>query len=172
LIHILNDARLRIAVTEVLNEITSPRQLDNLDCLKFISDILRFLLTLFVHEKKIDFDMMSAILESSQFLYHTQNNRKTFLTQFLHDHGIWSNSMAWKECIELTMKKRMQESSERIKKRQEQKKKDKPADAKPKNLFGLGFGKIKTLMQSKESKFNEEVFKHTNLIFNELSKYV
>jgi hypothetical protein len=27
-------------------------------------------------------------------------------------------------------------------------------------------------MQSKESKFNEEVFKHTNLIFNELSRSV
>ena len=71
------------------------------------------------------------------------------------------------------MKLRMQESSERIKKRQEMKKKGPQTDQhKPKKLFGIGFGKIKTLMQSKEQKFNDEVFKHTNLIFNELSKFM
>ena len=40
-----------------------------------------------------------------------------------------------------------------------------------KSLFGMGLGKIKNLIQSKESKFNEELEKHTNLIFNELSRY-
>ena len=42
--------------------------------------------------------------------------------------------------------------------------------------FGKGFGKlngkIKGLMQTKEQKFNEEAAKHSNLIFNELSKFV
>ena len=36
----------------------------------------------------------------------------------------------------------------------------------------MGLGKIKNLMTSKESKFNEEILIHTNLIFNELSRYV
>ena len=31
---------------------------------------------------------------------------------------------------------------------------------------------VKTTVQSKESKFNEEIRVHTNLIFNELSRYV
>ena len=65
IIHILNDTRVRSAITEVLIDISAPKQVDNLDCLKYISDILRFILTLFVHEKKIDFQMMSAIVDSS-----------------------------------------------------------------------------------------------------------
>jgi len=36
----------------------------------------------------------------------------------------------------------------------------------------MGLGKIKNFMQSKESKFNQELEKHTNLIFNELSRYM
>ena len=43
-------------------------------------------------------------------------------------------------------------------------------------MIGSVLGKIKTTVkttvQSKESKFNEEVKIHTNLIFNELSRYV
>ncbi len=36
----------------------------------------------------------------------------------------------------------------------------------------MGLGKIRNFMQSKESKFNQELEKHTNLIFNELSRYM
>lgn len=39
-------------------------------------------------------------------------------------------------------------------------------------VFKTGIGKLKGLMQSKESKFNEDVAKHQMLIFNELSKYI
>ena len=38
--------------------------------------------------------------------------------------------------------------------------------------FGKLNGKVKGLMQSRESKFNEEVVKFQILIFNELSKFV
>ena len=38
--------------------------------------------------------------------------------------------------------------------------------------FGKLNGKIKTLIQTKEQKFNEEATKHSTLIFNELSKFV
>ena len=39
-------------------------------------------------------------------------------------------------------------------------------------ILNKGFGKIKTLMQSKESKLNDEIVRHSNLIFQELSRYV
>ena len=35
-----------------------------------------------------------------------------------------------------------------------------------------GFAKFKGFMQSKESKFNEEAARHSNIIFNELSRFV
>lgn len=50
LVAIMNDTAMRVAVTEVLLEINAPRIISNIDCLKILSDILRFILTLFVHE--------------------------------------------------------------------------------------------------------------------------
>lgn len=96
------------------------------------------------------------------------------LTHFIMDHGIWADVQAWKECIAINIKDKMEESSERTKRRQQQKAAaESTSKFMPnKNIFGKGFGKIKTMMQSKEQKFNEEVFKHQNLIFNELSRYV
>lgn len=49
-ISIMNDSAMRVAVTEVLQEINAPKIISNIDCLQLISDILRHILTLFVHE--------------------------------------------------------------------------------------------------------------------------
>lgn len=65
LIHVLNDFRLRSAITDVFQEITAPRLIGQLDCLNLIADIIRFILTLFVHENKPDFELLGAILDSS-----------------------------------------------------------------------------------------------------------
>ena len=85
------------------------------------------------------------------------------------DHGIWSNIRVWKQCIELNVKKKITESNDRQKFRE---KKNETQNPKSKKILGMGLGKIKNLMTSKESKFNEEILVHTNLIFNELSRYV
>ena len=65
LVHIMNDPKMRIAATEVLQEVQAPKSVKNIDCLKLLSDILRFILTLFVHEKSADFDFMTAMLEAA-----------------------------------------------------------------------------------------------------------
>lgn len=107
------------------------------------------------------------------------------------DHGIWADTGAWRECIEATLKYRMYESNLRLKRRQSRansvSKRDQLPEKEGKGMlfsqkhkvvgagataFKKGFGKIKGLMQSKEQKFNEEVAKHSNMIFNELSKFV
>jgi hypothetical protein len=41
---------MRDAISEVLKEVTGPRKIKSLDCLKLLSDVLRFVLALFVHE--------------------------------------------------------------------------------------------------------------------------
>ena len=69
IVAIMNDSAMRVAVTEVLQEINAPRIISNIDCLKILSDILRFILTLFVHEQNIDFEFLSAMLDCSHFLY-------------------------------------------------------------------------------------------------------
>ena len=51
LVSLLNDQKIRCAITEVLQDIVQPRPIENMDCLNLLSDLLRFLLTMFVHEK-------------------------------------------------------------------------------------------------------------------------
>lgn len=101
------------------------------------------------------------------------------------DHGIWQDTGAWRECIETTLKLKMNESALRMKRRanraslvmpQKTEKEDKDKKSIVKSTFNKGFGKlngkIKGLMQSKEQKFNVEAEKHQTLIFDQLSKYV
>ena len=45
------DSRLRDAITEVLQEVQTPRQVCDIECAKIIADLMRYLLTIFVHEK-------------------------------------------------------------------------------------------------------------------------
>jgi hypothetical protein len=108
------------------------------------------------------------MLDCSHHLHYFQNNRKTYLTVFLVDHGIWNNVRVWKQCIELNVKTKITEANERLKRREQAKE----LPAKSKKILGMGLGKIKNFITSKESKFNEEVLVHSNLIFNELSRYV
>ncbi len=56
---------MRIAIKEVLQEITTPKCIYNIECLKMISDILRFVLTLFVHEESINYELLITILDAS-----------------------------------------------------------------------------------------------------------
>ena len=83
-----------------------------------MADLIRFLLTLFVHEKSVDYELLRAVLESSALIYFLNNNRKTLLTHLIMDHGIWKDIQAWKECIEANIKIKMKESTERMKRRQ------------------------------------------------------
>ena len=57
--------------------------------------------------------------------------------------------------------------------REEMKKKNAQTETQKKSgIFNKGIGKLKNLVQSKESKFNDEIVKHSNLIFSELSRYM
>lgn len=62
---------MRLTLTEILNEVGShPKRIENLECLKLIADIIRFVLTLFVHEEAADYRLMATILDCSQNLYY------------------------------------------------------------------------------------------------------
>ena len=50
---------------DILMEITHPKKIENLECLKIIADIIRFVLTLFVHEQDADYRLLAAILDCS-----------------------------------------------------------------------------------------------------------
>lgn len=56
-------------MTDVLGEINSPKRIENADCLRMIADIMRFCLTLFVHEEVTDYRLLAAILDCSSCLF-------------------------------------------------------------------------------------------------------
>ena len=78
---------------------------------------MRYMLTLFVHEQKIDYNLLRAMLESSAHIYHVNNNRRYLVTHYIWDHGIWRDIEAWRSCIEVNIKDKMKDAAERIKKR-------------------------------------------------------
>jgi len=117
IIQMMHDTKMRMFMTEILSEITAPKRIENIDCLRLIADILRFVLTLFVHEEGCDYRLLSVILDVSQYLYFVSNRRKQYLSYYLVDHGIWSDSGSWRECIEVHLKFKMHESVLRMKRR-------------------------------------------------------
>jgi hypothetical protein len=65
------------------------------------------------------------------------------------DHGIWADVNAWKECIEINIRDKMEESTERAKKRQQLKAAAEASSSKfvlNKKVFGKGMSKIKKMM--------------------------
>jgi len=65
IIQMMHDTKMRGIMTEILSEITSPKRIDNIECLRLIADIIRFVLTLFVHEEDADYRLLAVILDCS-----------------------------------------------------------------------------------------------------------
>jgi hypothetical protein len=65
IIQMMHDTKMREFMTEILSEITAPKFIENIECLRLIADILRFVLTLFVHEEGCDFRLLAVILDVS-----------------------------------------------------------------------------------------------------------
>ena len=89
LIQMLHDQEMRQTLTEVLLEVNAPKKIEDQACMKVISDIIKYVLTLFVHEQVTDYRLLAAILESSSNLYQKLERRKQSLSMFLMEHGIW-----------------------------------------------------------------------------------
>lgn len=81
---------MRDSLSDILVEFGKAHEIQNQDCMKMIADILRYTLTIFVHEEVADYKFLYVILEFSQSLYiSTTKNRKVYLSSLLYDHGIW-----------------------------------------------------------------------------------
>ena len=101
MIQYMHNKELRAVLTEVLHEINSPKPLMVIECHKQLADIIKFILTLFVHEQSNDYRLLYSVLDSSHHIYFLPSNRrKQFLYTLLEDHGIWhGDAHNWHECI-------------------------------------------------------------------------
>ena len=148
-------------LNDILSEITAPRSIENIETLQQISDILRFVLTLFVHEQDCEYRLLGVILDISQMLYYVNNRRKRYLLFYFMDHGIWADTNKWRECIISNIKYKIAQSDLRMKWREDRQRKlveDTKEEENKKSgrlsAFKMGFGKLKgkvgVMMQSKE----------------------
>jgi len=81
---------LRDAVGDLLRTINSPKVIENPEALKTLGEILKYLLTAFVHEKDENFKVIHSILHCSQLIFCLHEEKhKIYLTHYLSDHGIW-----------------------------------------------------------------------------------
>lgn len=98
-------------------EIVQTRVLESFDCLKLIADILRFILTLFVHEQVNDYRLLYAILETAMQTSVSRDKAtkrpKQSLAVLLFDHGIWSEKTIWTECIEFVINQKLEDFQRR-----------------------------------------------------------
>ena len=84
---------MRDCLGDLLSEINQPLELSNYECMKLLADIVRFVLTLFVHEQLSDFKLIYVTLDCCQLVYFTAaKKRKLYLSSLIADHGIWSDT--------------------------------------------------------------------------------
>lgn len=98
---------MRKELATILSEIKDrPVELTNYACIKLLADIMRFVMTLFVHEHKIDFDLLSIVLDTCQAVHYgtARSKRKVFLSSLIMDHGIWGDTTNWRDMIEYTIR--------------------------------------------------------------------
>ena len=173
---------MRDSLTDILIEINQPLELANYESIKLLADVIRFVMTLFVHEQLTDYKLLYMILEVCQQVYYmAAKKRKVYLSSLIADHGIWSDSANWRECIEYMLRLKI-EDAHRRKKRREQLEAGNGQDRNhfgigikssgDGNIFKKGFKSLKGLMQTKEEKQQTEFKQNANLIFNELSHFV
>lgn len=111
----LHNAKIRDAVADYLKTINSPKVVENANALKTLGEILKYLLTAYVHEKDENYKVIYSILHCSQQIMHLKegdNNDKTrvYLTHYLSDHGIWQEHNVWKVCIQKIINQKFHEA--------------------------------------------------------------
>lgn len=72
----MHNKALRQVVTEVLHDINTQKPLNNLECLKIIADVFKFILTLFVHEQSNDYKLLYSILDSSHHIFYLSERKR------------------------------------------------------------------------------------------------
>lgn len=81
----MHQEEIREVLADILSEVgTSVRLIESHEVIKLIADILRFVLTLFVHEQFTEFRLLYTILDSSAHIYYvTPKKRKFYLYQLI-----------------------------------------------------------------------------------------
>ena len=100
------------SLCDVLNEVSTGKQLENHDCFLALGDVIQVTLSSMVRnyeeESKVtmpeelpyfDYKLLYTILESSQNIYTLiSQKRKQYLWALLADHVVWRTPFHWEQC--------------------------------------------------------------------------
>jgi len=70
--------------------------------LKQFSEIIKYLITVSVHDKQNDQEIILSILNSCQLIYAFSDeivSKKSILTNHIKDHGVWQDTSKWTQWI-------------------------------------------------------------------------
>ncbi len=59
-------------MADFLKCINSPRHIENIESFRTLSEIIKYSLTAFIHEKDENYKIVYAVLHVSQLLYHVK----------------------------------------------------------------------------------------------------
>ena len=104
--------------------------------MKLLADVIRFVMTLFVHEQLTDFKLLYMVLECCQLVYYmAAKKRKVYLSSLIADHGIWSDSTNFRDCIDYMIRLKIEDAHRRKKLREQL---DQGRENQERNHFKLG----------------------------------
>ena len=152
----MHDVELRDCLADIIGEINQPLELANYECMKLLADVLRFVMTLFVHEQLTDYKLLYMILQICQLVYFTASKkRKVHLSSLILDHGIWSDSSNWRDTIEYMIKLKLEDAYRRKKIKAQldaQNHSKHGRSSGDSNIFKKSFKGLKNLIKSKDEK--------------------
>ena len=112
----MHDYNMRCCLTDIISEINQPLHFENYECMKLLADILRFVMTLFVHEELTDYKLLYTVLDCCQMIYFlAAKKRKVYLSALIYDHGIWSDMSNWRDTIDYIIRLKMEDAQRRKK---------------------------------------------------------
>ena len=108
---LLHENYLSKVVSIYLNAFKSPRKLANMSIMKSLSEIIKYLITVSIHDKQNDFEIIISVLGCSQYIYAIDETsmRKVLLTHWIKEHGVWQDISKWILWVYKVIENRKQE---------------------------------------------------------------
>jgi len=158
-----------------LNSIKTPRRLESVEILKSLAEIIKYLITVSIHDKHNDFNIVISVLGCSQNVYaiDQKSMRKILLTHLIRNHGIWQDISKWILWIYKVIEDKRQEYNERRKSITNYTSGEEPTKKVGSRLMGgiKGFGRFMLGKGNNDDDMKNDVITK-NLIFNVLSQFV
>jgi hypothetical protein len=172
---LLHENYVGVVISNYLNLVKAPRKLKKMSILKSLCEIIKYLITVSIHDKQNDFEIIHAVLGCSQFIYAIDEKtmRKVLLTHSLKEHGIWQDISKWIIWIYKVIESKRQEFQEKKLMIQRQESEDSDSPQKKSTTQWIK-GWTKMLIgkggNSEDSLISDDLTK--NIIFNVLSQFI